>query len=286
MPQPQATAAAAQRLIRVYDRSHEQLVDLLAQALADPARHRQVARLRELIRVHEEIMDGLRRATAQWIGATLPELHALGATWAAQAVGSSFVWSQPHLAAVEQLAERTWADIAPRLRGISTETRRQLRVLAQDSTRRSILGHTTAQAAGRDMAREMAREGIWSVTYRNGARHTMRDYADTVIRTTTAQAYNTGSLTQTVSDGIDHIEYLDGAGCGVTSHDDPQEADGLIVPIDQAVMLAHPRCRRSIAPAPFAASLGLDAELGPEPAPSPAVVVTGRRARTPRVAAS
>src|SRR5690606_4234871 len=218
--------------------------------LDEPNEFRRRRRLRELTRQHEATMAELRETSRSWWSTQVPRLHQAGSQAFAASLGHGAAWTPTHQAAVEQFARRTWEDVAARLEEISAETRRNLRSLARTSTRSALLESRTAVQAGRDMARAAAREGRWSVQYHGGARHTMRDYADTVIRTTTATAYNEGAITQAGVEGIEYVEYADGPGCGVHSHNDGTEANGMIVPLSEVVYLAHPNCRRAILPAP------------------------------------
>jgi hypothetical protein len=285
VPQPAANDAAARRLIALYEESYATLLGQWTDAAAEPARVRQTARLRELLDSHEAEMARLSEASRTWWATEVPILHAAGAQSAATVTGSRFVWSQPHREALEQFVARTWDDVAVNLRAIDRDTRLALRGEIRSATRAALLESRTAVAAGRDVAREAARAGLWSVEYANGARHTMRDYADTVVRTTTAEAYNRGSVVQTAADGFTHVEYFDGEGCGVVSHDDPTKANGLIVPITDVVYLSHPRCRRAIVPAlPTGPLVEEPPDIGDARGPEPAVVPlrSPREPRTPR----
>ncbi len=287
MPQPKGNDLAAEKLIRVYEAAHERLVAQYEAAVLDPRRARQTARLRELIKTNEVVVDGLVNASRDWIAATLPELHGAGATAAADIIGSAFQWTTPHYDAVEQIAQRTWVDIATRLRDVRSDTRKALQQQVGDATRSALLENKTATQAGRDLAKEAASQGLFSVEYSNGARHTIRDYADSVIRTTTAEAYNRGSVTQCRVDGIEYVEYLDGAGCGVgPGHNVGPEANGLIVPLDEVVYLSHPRCRRAISPAVDgpASKAAKDRMIGDARPPEPEKVPArpAREPRTPR----
>lgn len=289
MPQPPANDAAAERLIRQYEAAHDDLVALLEDALAAGNRRTQVSRLRALIRVNEATVDGLLEASRTWLGATIPELHAAGATAAAELIGTQFAWTAPHLAAVEQLAARVWDDVAANLLDVRADTRRALRAMVEDATRASLLESKTATQAARTLAQHAAADGLWSVEYSNGARHTIADYADSVIRTTTATAYNEGSVQQCRTDGIEYVEYVDGEGCHVgPGHDNGPLANGLVVPVDEVVHLGHPRCRRAVLPVVDAATIPASLRtVGPARSPEvaatpPAPRRVARPARNPR----
>ncbi|MFV0496071.1 phage minor capsid protein [Mycobacterium sp.] len=266
-------------LIAVYTEAQQMLLAELETVIGEPNESRRRRRIRNLIDTHERTMSELTDTTRNWWTTEIPVAHRLGATDFAAGRVAPII----NRNVIESFARRTWDDIASRLEQIDDDTRRSLRNLARSGTRSGLLESKTAQQAGRDMAREAAKEGIWSVRYHGGAHHTMRDYADTVIRTTTATAYNDGALTQAKAEGIGWVEYADGSDCGVNSHDDPQKADGLIVKVDTVVMLSHPRCRRALLPAPFAQPLETaDRSIGPERPPGPATIPT-REPRTPRV---
>lgn len=297
MPQPATNDLIAERLIDLYTEAHASLIDQLDAALTAGNRRTQVARLRELIRANEAIVDGLLDASRDWLAASVPELHAAGATAASDLIGSSFAWGAPHVDAVNALAARVWDDVAANLLDVRSETRKALQDMVRDATRASLLESKTATQAARTLAQHAAADGLWSVEYANGARHTIADYADSVIRTTTATAYNEGSVTQCRTDGIEFVEYVDGPGCHVgPGHDKGPLANGLVVAVDDVVSISHPRCRRAILPvvdemvvpagarSPGPARGSEPVALLPTPAPARLTRVprTPRQPRTPR----
>lgn len=261
----------------------------LEDALAAGNRRIQVARLRALIRANEAVIDALLEASRTWLAATIPELHAAGASAAAELIGSGFAWTQPHLAAVEQLAARVWDDVAKNLLDVRADTRKALQDMVADATRASLLESKTATQAARTLAQHAAADGLWSVEYANGARHTIADYADSVIRTTTATAYNEGSVEQCRTDGIEFVEYVDGPGCRVgPGHDKGPLANGVIVALDDVVYLSHPRCRRAVLPVVDEATIPASLRtVGPARDPEVATIApapkrVARSARSPR----
>lgn len=289
MPQPVANDVLADQLIDLYRAAHDDLVALLEDALAAGNRRTQVARLRALIRANEATIDGLLEASRSWLEATIPELHAAGAGAAAEIIGSQFAWTAPHLAAVEQLATRVWGDVAANLLDVRADTRRALRAMVEDATRASLLESKTATQAARTLAQHAAADGLWSVEYANGARHTIADYADSVIRTTTATAYNEGSVEQCRTDGIEYVEYVDGPECHVgPGHDNGPLANGVVVALEDVVMISHPRCRRAVLPSLQEGAIPASARtVGPARTPEVAAMPAAprrvaRSARNPR----
>lgn len=261
MPQPADVTAAAERLIDIYRASRASLTAQLAEALQDPSRWRQVARLRAMLATLGDIERHLLASTSTWLSTTLPEVHALGA---AHALGErAFTWTQPHITAVTELATSTWADVAPRLQQMTHQTRRAIRELTADAARQTLVEGRTAAQSSRTLEVWMRQHGIHTVTYHGGAVHDVSDYADTVARTTSATAYNDGELTQVASDGIGWVEVFDGPDCGWVSHDDIDKANGTIRSLAdaQAHPLSHPRCARSFGPRPDITSAA-EAEIG------------------------
>lgn len=77
-----------------------------------------------------------------------------------------------------------------------------------------------------------------------------RGRAETIARTEMAYAAQAGAHERYEERGVRHVEIIDGPGCGWTSHDDPDKADGSIRTISEARMhpLSHPNCRRVSVP--------------------------------------
>lgn len=252
MPQPPANTLVADRLIDIYRDAQTELLNELRAALTDPRQYRRANRLRELLGAVTAMRDRLDNASRTWLVNDLTAVHLSGAQAAATALGTSFQWTQLHVDGVQQLAARTWEDVAPSLRGMHRDSRRALRRLARSSAVRTVVeGQTAAQSADQ-FATWAAQQGISSVRYANGARHLIGDYADTVVRTTTAQAFNNGTLLQTRQNGTEWVEVIDGPDCGWTFHGDPDKANGTIRDVGDAMTqsLSHPRCARSFSPRP------------------------------------
>jgi hypothetical protein len=111
-------------------------------------------------------------------------------------------------------------------------------------------------------------------------------------------AHNLAALNGYRAAGIELAVLHDGPGCGLTDHDDPQDADGLIVPLEVAAAwpLSHPHCARSVdpytGPAPAQLVAFTAGQLAAAPggfaqfltATPPAPTVTGGRAARGRSA--
>jgi len=257
--QPPEVDAAASELVALFELAQKdiagQLAELAHTGAAGAAKRR---RLRRLERTVETTLDGLERDAAAWLRTRLPAIYQLGASTAAGQLGQTFTWTQPHSDAVTALARRTWDDLLSATRYVRESTKAWIRAEARRGVALALIeGRTPEQAravflrSAGDVAEALGGD-VFTVRYRNGAAHTLRDYADTLVRTETAKAYNAGSINTAGAAGITHMECADGFDCGLVSHDDTEKPNGKIYPIAQAASysLAHPRCQRAWLPRP------------------------------------
>ena len=287
MPQPAENTEAAERLIQVYRDAQASLARRLAGVLTDPNETRLRARLREQIRTVGAMRSGLEEATRDWLTGTMPEIYAAGAAKAAAEAGSSFAWTIPHTESVQALADTAWGDVAAHLQDMETDTKRALRDLAKDTSRQIVAEGRTAAVATRELERWMGENGLGTVTYRNGAKHLAADYADTLARTISANAYNEGAFTQLEQDGIEWAEVSDGPDCGWERHDDSDKANGTVRKVSDCRehSLSHPRCARSFSGRPdvtSAAQAKQARRFSPEEQAQAAAEERARDAASPR----
>lgn len=213
----------------------------------------QTRRLEELTRAAQGVAGDLRDETGAWINAGgMDRIYESGAGVTASAASVPFTFSAPHRAAADVLAQDLYNDVLEATSFVDNESKALIREMGRVFTGRSITVGDTALQAGRRLTREMAGVGMATVTYRNGARVPMGHYAEMLLRTKTAVAYNTGTLNHAKVVGIEVFELLDGADCGLTSHTDKVKANGLLVGYETAMAypIAHPRCRRATNPRP------------------------------------
>lgn len=252
MPLPEAAENLVDRLAGAYRAVQADLIDELVDAVstADPYGRVAVrrARLREQLRALEAGLDQLEAGTREWMTGDFPEVYRLGATQG----GLDFTWTAEHREAVAMLANDTFDDLLAATRHVRRETKAFIREAAQIRTRASALGGRTAVQQGRALASDLAERGISAVTYKNGARHPLGEYGSMVVRTKSALAYNTGTFQNGSAHGVDWYECYDGPDCGLTYHDDPELANGLIVKAEVAFAwpISHPNCARSWGPRP------------------------------------
>jgi hypothetical protein len=252
MPHPHEVQALATELTSLYTNVQTELLDKLEAIATDPNQRRLRQRLNEQLRAIEQALDEVDTQAPVFLSRRFPEVYQIGAVEAARATRRPFVWSQLHTDAVAEIANRTYSDLLSATRYVRADTRRYIRAAVRERTALAVIGGQTATQAGRELAKTLGEQGVGAVRYSNGARHTLADWADTVIRTTTAQAYNMGTINASREAGVRYMVCSDGAACGLASHDDPQLASGLVAPIEtaEAYPIAHPRCARSWSPMP------------------------------------
>lgn len=285
MPQPGDVEHSADALIAAYRAARDDLNAAIAAASG-----RDSTKLRRILGDLDAIFADLDEQTRAWITDTIPKVYTAGAV--ATGIAASFNQTSP--AAVQALANQNYNELLTTVQHTEGVTRRELRTLARAGALDVVAGGTPAGGVGRDLSNTVqdAASKVLTVTYSNGAVHSLADWADTALRTQTALAYNAGTIDRCRAGGVEWVELADGMGCGLTYHDDPELANGLIVPLSTAESypIAHPRCSRSILPRADITSEGdatdvndardldaLQADAAAERARAARGTVTGRR---------
>lgn len=223
----------------------------------------------------------------------------LGASWATGAITSQvgrFTWTNAHQSALALLVDDTHSELLRNTRLMSRDVKQLVRSAGRLATLEKVGSGTPAKTAGRRLADRLMDTGVTSVTYADGRNIRASTYAEMLIRTTTANAYNLGGLNQMVSVGVRYVEVVDGADCGLETHDSGNKPNGRILPVDVAAAYptSHPNCRRDLLPRPDVTSD--DEAMVSTSWRSPqqisdqanfekylqATSTTGRQARTPR----
>lgn len=213
-------------------------------------------RLRETRRTIEGLMDVADELALRWAARDLPDAYQLGARQAAGSVGAAVSYTAVDVDAVNSLVLDARQSLLAATSYVKRSTRELVNRLATDHMADKLIRGLTAEQAAANLRAELEGHGITAVVYADGSRHGLAEYADMAVLTRTAEAYQVGGFHQTEALGIGWMEIFDGSGCGLRSHDDPEKANGLILPLEQARLypLAHPRCGRSTSPRPDIAS--------------------------------
>lgn len=217
--------------------------------LTPPQRLRRLRTLQANVRT---LADSAETLAARHITGAMRDAYETGAWATATAATSSAVFDAVDLDAVTRLAQDTMNDLLHATRGVRESVKDLIRVMTRDWVRTKLYTGLTAEQAGVRLAADLADHGITSVIYANGNRIGLSTYTDMVTRTRTAEAYQAGGFNQGERLGIEWWEIFDGDGCGLTDHNDPQTANGMIVTLDQAreYPLSHKNCQRATSPRP------------------------------------
>lgn len=250
MAQPKEVTDIADELGAVMRRAWDELAAEQERILRNPSRTRRRARLRELRGSVEQLMSDVDDEARDWVNNRLTEAYAHGGI--AGEVQQAFGWTKPHLDAVHVIAHDTYSDVLARTRYVRTDTKRFIREVSKETGLQQVLQGKTATQAGREIEHFIQEHGITAITYSDGSRHGLSEYGQMLARTKSATAYNEGTLNQAAHEGVKFWEILDGPFCGLTYHDDPTTANGMIVDRNtcSTYVISHPNCRRSFAPRP------------------------------------
>lgn len=122
--------------------------------------------------------------------------------------------------------------------------------LAADRSTKRLLEELPRAENDRQL-NKIVRRGIRSVSFRDGTQRRFGEYLEMSMRANAVRAFNTSYLEGLRERGVDVVVISDGSDCGLTSHQDPQRANGMVVDLETALAypLAHPYCVRSFGPA-------------------------------------
>lgn len=307
MSQPSAVLQATDPIVTAMRDVQARLETEYSQIFTDPARARRRARIAALDTMIERELKRVEEQAGRWLADSLPPIYQLGA----EQIGLGFRFDQFHRQAVELIQTDTYDEVLAATTHMRDDTKRWIR----ETTKRLQLEGEVEGLTQRQLARRLANLSpkavtatglplpITAVTYSDGSLRTLDDYGDMLFRTKSAVAYNDGTINRAAQLGFDTFRIRDGAGCGLTGHDDGSDANGMIVDAAtaRAFPISHPRCRRSFSPVddgsvPIERPPGVtDGTAGPEPVPTappppttPAMAVPVRtprtvKARTPRI---
>jgi hypothetical protein len=252
MAQPPEVEALSAELRAAYRTAWEEITAEQARLADDATAFRRRARLRELQAMVEDRTATLDEQARVWLSQDYPAVYRMGAEAAAGVLDEPFRWTTPDQSAINLLAQDAFEDLLAATANVRDSTKALIRAVARD---RALVGRIvgeTAQQSARRVARELRRRGITAVVYADGSRHGLAEYSEMVLRTKTAVAYSAGGLNVGQRAGVRFFEVLDGPGCGWTSHDDPDKANGTIRSIEECAtaVIAHPNCQRSLSPRP------------------------------------
>ena len=226
---------------------HQRVVDTIEAGRREPA----LRWLRDFLAAVEHYQAEVEAQARAFVTGHLPARYRAGAL----TVGQGFAWTQAHTEALVSLASDTYADFLGRSQQAGQTSARfaaAVRRGARVEVPKGVAGGRTPEQAGRRLAERLRARGIHAVTYADGSRHTVGEWAHVAAVTKSGVAANVGTLNRSVEAGSPWVEVFDGPGCGWGSHNDGDKAGGSIRHATEAQShpLSHPRCRRAFGPRP------------------------------------
>ena len=268
MPQPAEVVAQAERIAALFagsvkriEAEQARIAQILETEVRPGPRQRRQIAADGLARLRSTV-DGEGRILREGVDAfnadILPGIYARGGM--DTGLIGQWQWTPFHREALELIAADTGDAVLAATRFMADDSKRWYRDAQRAYASAAVIEGRTAVEVGRELAKTAPNsfrpDGSplppRAVQYADGSYRNVKDYGGMLMRTQTALAYNNGALNGMVDQGVKYVEILDGADCGVTSHDDPQKANRLIMHVGKAYKypISHPNCRRSFAPRP------------------------------------
>jgi hypothetical protein len=212
-------------------------------AESPPVRARRLATIdTKVARLMAAAQDRVKGTLPSVVRSVFDQGGAVTSAWLSRRVS----WSDADLDVVDAVA----ADLQADLLTATTYTRISATSMVKSLTRLAREVPEMRAETERAVRRELTDRGVSAVVYRDGSRHGLDTYARMAARTQLAQAWQLAGLRVMGSYGVEWVELVDGAGCGLTSHLDPAKANGMVLRLEQAEAypLSHPNCIRTTYP--------------------------------------
>lgn len=195
----------------------------------------------------------LDREAARWVQESLPRIYAAGMSSALVVEGGTPSWTLVHRRALTIIAGDTYADLAGATRYMSDASKRAIRRATKLALGQRALEGAPLQGRSRErLVRELVHAGVTGFVDNGGRRWRLGSYADMVVRTKAAHAYNVGTVLKVEETGTGVLEVID-AREGPDADRPCVEANGRrctpLWALEHPV--AHPNCVRSFAPRPL-----------------------------------
>ena len=229
---------------------------------AEPSKAARITRLNALKREVNTAFDDLDRSTLQWATNDIPSLYTEGWMVGATQLGAGMDFSLAHRDALAILSADAYTDVANNLQQVrqgfsDTADLQSLyegmdpeQILAiQDKSRTAIAqSMLTGEADPRKVAAGLA-DDLWedgvSIVDASGRNWGMETYTRMLVRTKSANAYNSGTLNKYAEEGVSRVRVFD----GIADDEACAEANDQVWDVKYAMEhpIEHPNCRRAFA---------------------------------------
>lgn len=159
-------------------------------------------------------------------------------------------FTQLHREALEVMAVDLYNDLAAATGYMDTQAKRVIREATKARTMLGAAAGTDVRQDTRALVRAFGRDGVTGFVDKAGHRWRISTYAEMVVRTKSAHAYNTGTILRTEETGTRAMEILDGDRSG---HEDCLEYNRRTCSPGWALdhPIQHPNCVRAFSPLPL-----------------------------------
>ncbi len=204
----QKTYLEAQKLIEIYSRAQQELVETIA---AKEARGNVTDFQRSLLRQIRKILQDLDKQAKDWARGVLPKSYQIGIDavnrWMEGqgiSVGTSF--SQLHSSAIEVLMQETLDELYGANQFTGDRFAASLRQSVRDVATQKIAQGQTVRECKKNLVKKLSEDGFTGILSKNGRTMSLDAYASVVARSKTREATNTATMNQITSLGHDLIK--------------------------------------------------------------------------------
>ena len=235
-----------------------------AQSLPDtePSKIERIKRLNAMKREVDQAYVDLDTQVATWASQDVRSMYRQGHAQAAAQTSSGYDFTLPHREALDLISRDAYDDVATRLQqvrsgfsgkvelqkmyeGLSPEQIASIQTSSRSAVAQMLLTGTDPRKISKVLAQDIWSQGI-SIIDAGGNHWNPEKYTRMLIRTKSANAYNSGSLNKFTEEGVTRVQVFD----GVKDDEECANANGQIWSLRYAMnhVISHPNCRRAFGP--------------------------------------
>lgn len=204
-----------QQLITIYRKAQENLVKIIAQK---EARGNVTWYQKSLLKQITAELKKLNSKAKQWVDTAIPKSYRQGFEETNRDlrrmgidIKGAETFSKLHTRAVSLLAANAYADLSDANTFVGRRIKDAIRMSGIDAVSQKVAQGSTVKQCKKNLIAELIREGINGIRDKNGRMISLDAYAQTVARSTTAEATNKATLNQLTELGYDLVKMTEHA---------------------------------------------------------------------------
>lgn len=205
----QKTLLEAQKLIEVYTKAQQSLVETIA---IKEAKGNVTWYQKSLLKQVSDILNELDKQAEAWVKETIPARYQIGINevdkWlndhGIPSINVSF--AQLHTDAIEVLMEETLDELHSANQFVGESISGSLRQSVRDVVMQKIARGQTVLECKKSLVKKLSEDGFTGILSKNGRTMSLDAYATVVARSKTREATNTATLNQLTSLGYDLVK--------------------------------------------------------------------------------